>query len=152
MTARGTVPCSSSGTRRTAGSMRSQGLFSVLPRARSPTGRGHPGDPETPSGFRYYIQQADTCLVTAGPRMEATFRAREPNGSYPCPWELERGGRGVSRTMWDKNRVAIEPSNPTSGHMSEENSNSKRFMLTCAHSSTIPNSQDMETNSVSTDR
>ena len=36
--------------------------------------------------------------------------------------------------------------------MSEENSNSKRFMLTCAHSSTIRNSQDMETNSVSTDR
>ena len=34
---------------------------------------------------------------------------------------------------------------PTAGHISGENSNSKRYMHPNVHSSTIHNSQDMET-------
>ena len=45
-----------------------------------------------------------------------------------------------------KNRVTIQPSNPTPGHISRENSNSKRYMHPNVHSSTIHNSQDMEAN------
>ena len=35
-------------------------------------------------------------------------------------------------------------SNPTPGHISGENSNSKRYMHPSVHSNTIYNSQDME--------
>ena len=44
-----------------------------------------------------------------------------------------------------KNRVAIWFCNPTSGHISRHNYNSKRYTHPNVHSSTIYNSQDMET-------
>ena len=46
-----------------------------------------------------------------------------------------------------KNRVTTWSSNPTPGHISrkDENSNSERFMHSSVHSSTVHNSQDMET-------
>ena len=44
-----------------------------------------------------------------------------------------------------KNRVTIWSSNLTSGHISRQNSNLKRHMHLTGHSSTIHNSQDMET-------
>ena len=43
-----------------------------------------------------------------------------------------------------KNRVAIWSSNPTPGHISRQNYNSKRYMDPYVHSSTIYDSQDME--------
>ena len=43
-----------------------------------------------------------------------------------------------------KNRVAILSSNPTPGHISRQNYNSKRYMHPYVHSRTIHNSQDME--------
>ena len=51
MTARSTVPHDPSGTGRTAGSMSDRELFSVLPWARSPIGRGQAGDPATPQAL-----------------------------------------------------------------------------------------------------
>ena len=51
-----------------------------------------------------------------------------------------------------KNRVAIWFSNPTPGHISGENSNSKRYIHSYVHSSTVYNSQNMEAISVSTER
>ena len=47
-----------------------------------------------------------------------------------------------------KNKVARSSSNPTPGHISisRENYNLKRYMHPYVHSSTIYNSQDMETN------
>ena len=44
-----------------------------------------------------------------------------------------------------KNRVAIWSNNPTLGHIPKQNYNSKRYMHPYVHSSTIHNSQDMET-------
>ena len=43
-----------------------------------------------------------------------------------------------------KNRVAIWSSNPTPRHILRQNYNSKRYMHSDVHSSTIYNSQDME--------
>ena len=45
-----------------------------------------------------------------------------------------------------KNRVTIRSCNPTPGYISgkDENSNSKRYVHSNIHSSTIHNSQDME--------
>jgi len=43
-----------------------------------------------------------------------------------------------------KNRTAIEFNSPTSGHISGENNNLKRYMHTHVHCSTIYNSQGME--------
>ena len=43
-----------------------------------------------------------------------------------------------------KNRVTIWDWNPTPGHISRENSNSKRYMYPKIHSNTINNSQDIE--------
>ena len=43
-----------------------------------------------------------------------------------------------------ENRI-IWSSNPTPGHVSGQNCNSKRYMYPYVHSSTIQNSQDMET-------
>ena len=44
-----------------------------------------------------------------------------------------------------KTRVAIESSNPTPGYIPRQNFNSKRYVHPCVHSSTIYNSQNMET-------
>ena len=44
-----------------------------------------------------------------------------------------------------KNWVAIWSSNSTPGHISGQNYNLKRYMHPYGHSSTIHNSQDMET-------
>ena len=46
----------------------------------------------------------------------------------------------------------IWSSDPTPGHLSGQNSNSKRYMHPCVYCSTIQNSQDMETTQMSTDR
>ena len=43
-----------------------------------------------------------------------------------------------------KNRATIWSSNPTPGHISRENYNSKGYMHPNVHCSTIYNSQDME--------
>ena len=43
-----------------------------------------------------------------------------------------------------KNKAAEWPSNPTLGHLSRENSNSKRYMHPNVHCSTINNSHDTE--------
>ena len=50
-----------------------------------------------------------------------------------------------------KTRVAIWSSDPTPGHLPRQNCNSKRDVHPCVHSSTIYNSQDMETTQMSTD-
>ena len=44
-----------------------------------------------------------------------------------------------------KTRITIWSSNPTSGHISRQNYNSKRYMHPYVRSSTIHNNQDMET-------
>ena len=44
-----------------------------------------------------------------------------------------------------KSRITIWSSNPTPGHISGQNSNSKRYMHICVHRSTIHSIQDMST-------
>ena len=51
-----------------------------------------------------------------------------------------------------KNRATIWSSNPTPGHISGENHNSKGYTHPSVHCSTIYNSQDMETTYMSIDR
>ena len=51
-----------------------------------------------------------------------------------------------------KNRITIWSSNPTPGHISGQNYNSKRYMHPYVHSSTIHSSQDMEATYMSIDR
>ena len=43
-----------------------------------------------------------------------------------------------------KNGITLRSSNSTSGHISGQNYNSKRYMHPYVHSSTICNSQDLE--------
>ena len=51
-----------------------------------------------------------------------------------------------------KSRIIIGSSNPTPGYISGENHNSKRYIHPYLHCSTIHNSQDMGTTSMSTNR
>ena len=51
-----------------------------------------------------------------------------------------------------KNRVAIWPSNTTTGHIPRQDYNLERYMDPSAHNSTIHNSQDMEATYISIDR
>ena len=51
-----------------------------------------------------------------------------------------------------ENRAPIWSTNPTPRHVSRQNWNSERYMLSSIHSSTIYISQDMEATEVSTDR
>ena len=51
-----------------------------------------------------------------------------------------------------KNRITIWSSNPTPGHLSRENHDSKRYMYSHVPWSTIYNSQDMKATSMSIDR
>ena len=51
-----------------------------------------------------------------------------------------------------KNRVAIWSSNPTPGHISRQNCNSKRYTHHNVHRSTMYNSQDMEATYMSINR
>ena len=44
-----------------------------------------------------------------------------------------------------KNKVVIWSNDPTPGHVSGENYNSKRYTLPCVHSSTVHSGQEMET-------
>ena len=50
------------------------------------------------------------------------------------------------------NRATILSSNPTPGHIPRQNYNLKGYMHPYVHSSTIYNSQDMETTQMSIDR
>ena len=54
---------------------------------------------------------------------------------------MENSMEGPQKT---ENRVVLRPSNLIPGHISGENSNSKRYMHPSVHSSTIYNSLDME--------
>ena len=60
-----------------------------------------------------------------------------------CWWECKLV-QPLWKIVW--RRVTIRSSNPTPGHIpgKDENSNSKRYMHSNVHSSTIYNSQDME--------
>ena len=51
-----------------------------------------------------------------------------------------------------KHWVAIWPSNPTPGHIFRQSYNSQRYTHPYVHSSTIHNSQNMETTSMSTNK
>ena len=51
-----------------------------------------------------------------------------------------------------KNIIPICSCNSSSGHISRENYNLKRYMHPSVHSSTMYNSQDMEANYPSTDK
>ena len=50
-----------------------------------------------------------------------------------------------------KNRIVIWSNNPTPGHISRQNCNLKKYTHPYVHSSTIHNSQDMETTCPSTE-
>ena len=58
-----------------------------------------------------------------------------------CSHYGEQYGGSSKKT---KNRVAIWSSNPTPGHISGQNYNSKRYIHPYVHSSTSHDSQDME--------
>ena len=63
-------------------------------------------------------------------------------GSH-CWWECNMENKtGVPQKT--KSRITISSSQPTPGHISRQNSNSKRFMHPCVHSSSVYNSQYME--------
>ena len=67
---------------------------------------------------------------------------REP--SYPVGGD-EVGAATMENSMEvPQNSVATWFSNPTTGHISGENVNSKRYMYPNVHKSTIYNSQDKE--------
>ena len=51
-----------------------------------------------------------------------------------------------------KNRITMESSNPTPGHISRKNHNSKRYMRPYVDSITIQNSQDMDADLMSNHR
>ena len=51
-----------------------------------------------------------------------------------------------------ENRITIRSSNPTPGHISRQNSNPKRYMQPCVHSSTVHKSPDMKATSTPINR
>ena len=55
-------------------------------------------------------------------------------------------------TQKTKNRLTIWSSNPTSGHITRQKGNLKRYMHSRVHSSTIQKSQDMEATEISISR
>ena len=64
-----------------------------------------------------------------------------------CWWECKLVEQ-LQKTVWrllKKLRVAIWFSNPTSGHISTKNCNSKRYMHSNLHTSTIYNNRDIKT-------
>ena len=65
-------------------------------------------------------------------------------GCLYCWWECKLV-QPLCRTVWRflKNRSTVWSSNPTPGHISGENYNSKRYMHPNVHCSTIYNSQGM---------
>ena len=66
-----------------------------------------------------------------------------------CWWECKLVQPLWKTVWWFLRKLKIElplrSSNPTSGHISRQNYNSKRYMHPYVQSSTIHNSQDMET-------
>ena len=75
------------------------------------------------------------------------WRGYGEKGTFPhCLWQCKLvQPLCMEVTQRTKNRVAIWSSNPTPGHTSGENCNSKRCMYHYIHSGTIDNGQLMET-------
>ena len=61
-------------------------------------------------------------------------------------------GNSIVVPQKTKKRTTIGSSSPTPGHISRQNYNSKRYVHSYLHRSTIPKSQDMETTYVSINR
>ena len=78
-------------------------------------------------------------------------------GNLPTPLVGMKVGAATMKNRMEvpqktKNRITIWSSNPTSGHISRWNYNSKRYMHPYVHSSTIHNIQDIETTYMSINR
>ena len=90
---------------------------------------------------RMAISWKNLQTVNAGEGVEKRKPSRPVGGSVN--WYGHYGEQyGVS--LKTKNRSTIWPSNPTSGHISRENRNSKGHMYPSIHYSTVYNSRDME--------
>ena len=96
----------------------------------------------------YHFTSARVAIIKKSANSKCWRGCGEKGTLLHCWWECKLV-QPLWRTVWrflkiTKNCITIWSSNPTPGHLSEENHDLKRYMSPSVHCSTIYNSQDME--------
>ena len=95
--------------------------------------------PNIPSpGKQLFVQNLQTIDAGEGEKKRESSYTVGENVNFIATIE-----KNMEIPLKTKNRTAIQFSSPTSGHISGENNNLKRYMHTYVHCSTIYNSQGM---------
>ena len=97
--------------------------------------------------MRYHLMLVRMAAIKKSINNKFWRGCREKGTLLHCWWECKLE-QPLWRTVWrflkKRNRTAIRPSNPTSGHTHQGNQIWKRHVYPNVHCSTVYNSQDME--------
>ena len=109
------------------------------------------------SEMEYWDQEEVTFMITTkmSTNNKCWRRCGKREASYTVGGNINwcsHYGKQYGGSPKPKTGVTVWPSNPILGHIPRKNYNLKRYKWPCVHSSTIYNSQDMETNWMSIDR